>query len=58
VKPHYHQDVVGVVITGLEIMIFFHAMRFLGAKLSTSGNKLAATVGTAVGGAFTFGGHT
>jgi hypothetical protein len=57
VKPHYHHDVTGVVIQGLEIMIFFHAMRFLAAKAAGSSNKLLQQTGVAVGGAFTFGGH-
>lgn len=55
-KPHYHHDVVGVTITAIEIMLIWHAIRFVAARVANSKNSTIATVGSAVGGAFTFGG--
>jgi hypothetical protein len=56
-KPHYHHDVIGVTITAIEVALIFHAIRFIASRAATSNTKLVATIGTAVGGAFTFGGH-
>lgn len=56
-KPHYHHDFVGVFVTTLEVVLIIHAMRFLAARAASSSNSLVANTGTAVGGAFTFGGH-
>jgi hypothetical protein len=57
VKPHYHHDFVGVFITSIEIMLIWHGIRFLAGRLAGSNSSLVAQSATAVGGAFTFGGH-
>lgn len=56
-KPHYHHDFVGALVLSLEIALIWHGIRFLAGRVSESNNKLVATIGTATGGAFTFGGH-
>ena len=55
-KPHYHHDFIGVFVTALEVALIFHAIRFLAARAASSQNTTVAMTGTAVGGAFTFGG--
>lgn len=55
-KPHYHHDAVGAVITTLEVVLVIHAIRFIAGRFATSSNATVARIGTATGGAFTFGG--
>jgi hypothetical protein len=55
-KPHYHHDFIGVFVTALEVALIFHGIRFIAARAATSDNKMVATAGAAVGGAFTFSG--
>jgi hypothetical protein len=57
VKSHYHHDALGAIITSLEVALVFHAIRFLAGRAATSQNAVIAQIGTATGGAFTFGGH-
>jgi hypothetical protein len=57
VKPHYHHDFVGAFILSLEIALIWHGIRFLAGRAAGSSNSTVATVGTATGGAFTFGGN-
>jgi hypothetical protein len=49
--------VIGVTITAIEVALIFHAIRFIAARAANSQTQLVSTIGTAVGGAFTFGGH-
>lgn len=56
-KPHYHHDFIGAFVLSLEIALIWHGIRFLAGRAASSDNKAIATVGTATGGAFTFGGH-
>ena len=56
-KPHYHHDFVGVFVTAIEVALIFHAIRFLAGRATTSDNPTVATIGAAVGGAFTFSGQ-
>jgi hypothetical protein len=57
VKPHYHHDFVGVFFTSLEVMLIWHGIRFIASRAAGSSNAMVSQVATAVGGAFTFGGH-
>lgn len=56
-KPHYHHDFIGALVLSAEIALIWHGIRFLAGRAASSANKTVATVGTAVGGAFTFGGN-
>lgn len=56
-KPHYHHDFIGVLITSIEVMLIFQAFRVLGGRLASSDRKSIAVVGNGIGAAFTFGGH-
>jgi hypothetical protein len=49
--------VVGVTITSIEIMLIWHGIRFIAGRLATNRNAMVGQIATAVGGAFTFGGH-
>lgn len=55
-KNHYHTSVDHIIIGALTVAVVFHAGRLGGAWLATRQNAMAARIGVAIGGFFTFGG--